>query len=120
MRRLHEVIERLDDLIPGPNKPGLIHGDIWGGNVLWGKDRVAAFIDPAIYYADPEIEIAFSTMFQTFSPHFYEAYNELRPLSSDFWEVRRPLYNLYPLLVHVRIYAGGYLAELEQTLDRFL
>ncbi|CAN0394965.1 unnamed protein product, partial [Laminaria digitata] len=31
MRRLHEVIERLDDLIPEPNKPGLIHGDIWGG-----------------------------------------------------------------------------------------
>ena len=120
MQQLAKLVDKLPDLIPEPRAPGLVHGDLWGGNVLWGEDRVAGFIDPALYYADPEVELAFSTMFQTFTPRFYDAYNEIRPISDDFWEGRKPLYNLYPLLVHVRIYGGGYQSEFEQTLKRFV
>ncbi|MFQ5972407.1 MAG: fructosamine kinase family protein, partial [Alphaproteobacteria bacterium] len=31
---------------------------------------------------------------------------------------RRDLYNLYPLLVHVRLFGAAYLAGIEGTLDR--
>ena len=45
--------------------PGLIHGDLWGGNIICQKNQLRGFIDPAIYFANPEIELAFSTLFST-------------------------------------------------------
>jgi fructosamine-3-kinase len=101
-----------------PDRPSLIHGDVWGGNVLVKDGRIAGFVDPAIYYADPEIELAFSTLFSTFGDAFFARYAELRPLRPGFFEVRRDIYNLYPLLVHVRLFGGGYVGAVSATLAR--
>ncbi|TVP44083.1 MAG: fructosamine kinase [Gemmatimonadales bacterium] len=100
--------------------PALVHGDLWGGNVLWRGGRVVAFIDPAIHFADPEVEIAFTTLFGAFGDTFYRRYQEIRPLRPGFLEVRKDLLNLYPLLVHVRLFGGGYLASVERILARFV
>jgi fructosamine-3-kinase len=35
---------KLDAYIEQPDQPSLIHGDMWGGNVLVGDGRIAAFI----------------------------------------------------------------------------
>jgi fructosamine-3-kinase len=118
MARIETLAGRLDQWIEEPDAPSLIHGDMWGGNVLARDGRIAGFVDPAIYYADPEIELAFSTMFSTFGAPFFERYTELRPLRPGFFEVRRELYNLYPLLVHVRLFGGGYLGGVEATLTK--
>ena len=37
-------------------------------------------IDPAIYFADAEIELAFTTLFGTFGDSFFERYAEIRPI----------------------------------------
>lgn len=66
----------------------------------------------------PEIELAFGTLFGTFGPAFFRRYGELRPLRPGFFEVRRDLYNLYPLLVHVRLFGGGYVGQVEAILSR--
>jgi fructosamine-3-kinase len=118
MARIETLAGRLGDWIDQPDHPSLIHGDMWGGNVLVRDGRIAGFVDPAIYYADPEIELAFSTLFSTFGAPFFERYNEIRPLTPGFFEVRRDLYNLYPLLVHVRLFGGGYLGSVEATLRK--
>ena len=102
----------------GTDQPSLIHGDVWTTNVLASSERITGFLDPAIYYADPEIELAFITLFNTFGRPFFQRYHELRPISTDFWEIRRDLYNLYPLLVHVRLFGGGYVGAVEQILDK--
>lgn len=78
-----------------------------------------AFIDPAIYVAHAEIELAFTTLFSTFGAAFYERYAEHRPIAEGFFEQRRDLYNLYPLLVHVRLFGGSYVGSVENTLGRF-
>lgn len=117
--RIDRLAERLDRLIAAPNPPGLIHGDLWGGNVLVRDGRVAALIDPAIYYADPEIELAFATLFGTVGETFFARYREHRALEDGFFGERRPLYLLYPLLVHVRLFGGGYVGDVARTLDRF-
>lgn len=118
MARIETLAGRLDAWIEEPERPSLIHGDMWGGNVLPRDGRIAGFVDPAIYYADPEIELAFSTLFSTFGAPFFERYGEIRPLKPGFFETRCDLYNLYPLLVHVRLFGGGYLGGVEATLRK--
>ncbi|MGB1547997.1 MAG: fructosamine kinase family protein [Alphaproteobacteria bacterium] len=117
--RIEKLAGRLHEWIGEESPPSLIHGDLWGGNVLARSGRIAAFVDPAIYYADPEIELAFSTLFSTFGEAFFRRYGEIRGLRDGFWEERCELYNLYPLLVHVRLFGGGYVGSVERTLTRF-
>ena len=117
--RIESLAARLDEFLEEPERPSLIHGDMWGGNVLARGGRIAAFVDPAIYYADAEIELAFSTLFSTFGDAFFARYRELRGIRPGFFEERCALYNLYPLLVHVRLFGGGYVAQVENTLARF-
>lgn len=118
--RLERLGARLDDWIAEPIRGSLIHGDVWGGNVLIRRDRVAAFVDPAIYFADAEIELAFVTLFATFDEPFFRRYGEHRPLAPGFFELRRDLYNLYPLLVHAVLFGGGYGESVDRTLRRLV
>ncbi|MCO4844516.1 MAG: fructosamine kinase family protein [Sulfurovum sp.] len=97
--------------------PSLLHGDVWGGNVLF-EGEGACLIDPAIYYGDKEMELAFILLFDTFGDTFFNAYSEVHPLSEDFYESKVPLYQIYPLLVHVALYCGSYVGQLEQILKR--
>lgn len=120
--RLERLAARLGELIDEPAHPSLIHGDVWGGNVLCKGGRVAAFIDPAIAYAHAEHELAFTTLFSTFSRPFFERYHELRPIPRGFADGPRPrrdVYNLYPLLVHAALFGGHYAAQVDATLRRF-
>ncbi len=117
--RVRALGERLPGLIDEPEAPALLHGDLWGGNILSAGDRVTGLIDPAVSYGHPEIELAFTTLFSTFTPAFYEAYASRRPIRDGFFETRRDLYNLYPLLVHTRLFGGSYLGQAERTLSRF-
>lgn len=119
MSRIEALAGRLDRWIEEPERPSLVHGDMWTGNVLCRGGRIAAFIDPAIYYADAEIELAFGTLFGTFGTPFFESYQRRGPLRPGFFEQRRDLYNLYPLLVHVRLFGGHYVSSVEGILRRF-
>jgi len=119
LSRLERLCARLDRWIGEPARASLIHGDLWGGNVLVRGSRIAAFVDPAIYHADPEVELAFSTLFGTFGRAFFDRYREHRPLAPGFFEERRDLYNLYPLLVHTRLFGGSYAGQVASILDRF-
>ncbi len=117
-RRIDALANRLDDLIPPPDAPCLIHGDLWDGNILTSGGRITGFIDPAIYYADPEIELAFTTLFNTFGSRFFDRYQEHRPIAEGFFDTRRLIYNLYPLLVHVYLFGAGYVAQVDTVLGR--
>ena len=57
-------------------------------------------------------------MFGTFGKTFFEVYESLVPLEPGFHEIRASLYNLYPSLVHVRLFGAGYLPGIERTLAR--
>jgi fructosamine-3-kinase len=114
--RLERLAERLDSYLTEPRHPSLLHGDLWTGNVLVRGQRIAGFVDPAIYCGHPEIELAFTTMFGTFGPAFFEAYDALLPLEPGFHELRSELYKLYPTLVHVRLFGSTYLPPIERTL----
>jgi len=120
-----QIMERLEGLCRDIYKridmsvitPSLLHGDLWSGNILFSKNG-AVLIDPAIYFGDKEMELAFIVMFNTFGKTFFNAYSEVHPLSDDFYETKVPLYQIYPLLVHVALYGSSYTGQLEQILKR--
>ena len=99
--------------------PSLLHGDLWSGNFLTDEHGDVALIDPAVYYGNREIEIAFTQLFGGFDRQFYRSYNEVYPLQPGFSE-RAEIYNLYPLLVHVNLFGQSYLSGIEATLRKFL
>jgi fructosamine-3-kinase len=121
LERLERLAARLGELINEPAHPSLIHGDVWSGNVLCREGRVAAFIDPAIAYAHPEQELAFTTLFGTFGRAFFDRYRELRPIPPGFDDGPRPrrdVYNLYPLLVHAALFGPSYGADVDSIVRR--
>jgi fructosamine-3-kinase len=120
MGQVEALAGRVEKWLAEPDAPSLLHGDVWSGNVLSEGKKVTGFVDPAIYYGHPEVELAFITLFSTFGKRFFAVYGERRGIAAGFWEERRDLYNLYPLLVHVRLFGGGYVGQVQGILRRFL
>jgi fructosamine-3-kinase len=116
MHRLEAFAVRIGEFIGEPAYPALLHGDLWTTNILAHDSRVTGFIDPAVYYGHPEVELAFSTLFGTFGDAFFSRYSDHHPIQSGFFEQRRDIYNLYPLLVHVRLFGGSYAHSVDRTL----
>lgn len=119
MIKLTRLCEKLDQYIGNTAKPSLIHGDLWPGNIIVSGGKVAAFIDPAIYYADPEIELAAIHLYGTFGEKFFSRYNEIRPIAPDFAEARRDIYSLYPLLVELCRRQTQHAKRIEDIVNRF-
>ena len=117
--RLLRFAESLRDFLIEPAYPALIHGDMWRTNIIVRQGRIAGIIDPALYYAHNEMELAYMALFDGVGDEFFRAYHELNPIDSQFWESRRHIYNLYPLLVHLIIFGQKYIQPLENSLDRF-
>ena len=109
-RAIEAVADRLPALA-GPAEPSArLHGDMWSGNVLWSPAG-AVLIDPAAHGGHRETDLAMLALFGC--PHLHTvlaAYDEAAPLAAG-WRDRVPLHQLFPLLVHVVLFGGGYAAQ---------
>lgn len=108
---------KLDEIFP-KESPSLIHGDLWGGNYMVNNDGDPVIIDPAVYYGHREMDLGMSKLFGGFDQSFYQYYNEYFPLEK-YWEQRLDYCNLYPLMVHVNLFGGGYLNSVKSILKKF-
>ncbi|RIW16385.1 ketosamine-3-kinase [Algoriphagus lacus] len=117
LKKFQAIYSQLESLFP-KEKPALLHGDLWSGNVICDQEGKPCLIDPAIYYGHREMDLAFSRLFGGFDSRFYEAYESIVPLEPEF-ESRMGIYNLYPLLVHLNLFGTAYLPGIEKIVKRF-
>jgi protein-ribulosamine 3-kinase len=117
IRKWERLSIQLDQIFP-ETKPSLLHGDLWGGNYFFNYKHQPVLIDPAVYYGHPEMEISFTKLFGGFSELFYDVYATESSLETGFSK-RVDIYNLYPLLVHVNLFGGHYISQVETVLNRF-
>lgn len=106
-----------DDLFP-EIQPSLLHGDLWGGNYLIGKDGIPYLIDPAVYYGHNEVDLSMSRLFGGFSSRFYEAYHDILPEQPQNIE-RNDLYQLYYLLVHLNLFGSSYYSGVKRIIEKY-
>jgi protein-ribulosamine 3-kinase len=118
--RMHRGFERLlsqlEEHVGPPEPPSRLHGDLWGGNLHVDDRGEPCLIDPAAYNGHREMDLAMMRLFGGFTPRTFAAYEEAFPLSPGH-EARVPLYQLYPLLVHVNLFGGQYVGGVERALE---
>jgi fructosamine-3-kinase len=113
------LASRLPGLVGPAEPPARLHGDLWGGNLHIDEDGAPCLIDPAVYGGHREVDLAMMRLFGGFSEGVFRAYQEAWPLAPSHAE-RITLYQLYPLMVHVNLFGGGYVDSVERGLARYV
>jgi protein-ribulosamine 3-kinase len=114
---LENLFSRLNEIFPN-EKPTLIHGDLWSGNLMNRHGQSPVFIDPAVYFGNREMDIAMTQMFGGFNKSYLHFYEEIFPMESG-WEERIEIHNLYPSLVHLNLFGRSYLRGIERVISKF-
>lgn len=112
-RRLEALAADLQNRLPARPTPALLHGDLWGGNILVAGDRISGLIDPACYYGHAEVDVAMLGLFDRPDGAFIEAYG----LLDRGHDERSAIYLLWPALVHLRLFGAGYRTMVERLLQ---
>ena len=103
------------ELAGPPEPPARLHGDLWSGNVLWGRDGRAWLIDPAAYGGHREVDLAMLQLFGSPGPALLRRLRASATRSRPGTRSASPLYQLFPLLVHAALFGGGYPASAERV-----
>ena len=117
--KITKLLDNLDRFLIEPEKPSLLHGDLWAGNIMCNSEGQAILIDPACYIGHREADLAMTQLFGGFPEEFYQAYNMAYPLQPGF-EERRDLYNLYQLLNHLNLFGPTYLEPVLSIVDEYV
>jgi fructosamine-3-kinase len=97
----------------------LVHGDLWTGNAGLTASGQGVLFDPAVHRADREVDLAMARLFGGFPVAFHRGYEASWPLPAGHRQ-RVDLYNLYHLLNHANLFAGGYVQGAQACLERLL
>jgi fructosamine-3-kinase len=65
------------------------------------------------------MDLAFIALMGGLDRSFFDGYAAHRAIEPGFFEERMVLYQLWPLLVHVRLFGGGYVGQVSHILDHF-
>jgi len=105
---IEAVLGRVAEFAGPDEPPARIHGDLWGGNLIWEAAGSVWLVDPAAHGGHRESDLAMLALFgAAHLPRILDAYDEAFPLAEG-WQERLPLHQLHPLLVHTVLFGGGY------------
>ena len=114
----NKLLDNLDRYLFEPEKPSLLHGDLWSGNFMTDEKGYPMLIDPAVYVGCNEADIAMTELFGGFDRRFYESYFNVIDQVLGYSD-RRDLYNLYHLTNHLNLFGSAYLSAVVRTIKKF-
>lgn len=118
-RGVEKICSGITRILPEPEFPSLLHGDLWSGNYMSDEEGSSVLIDPAVYYGHREADLAMTELFSRFDSRFYSSYNEVFPLDQGYSD-RRDLYNLYHMLNHLNLFGSFYRASVRAIISDYL
>ncbi len=115
-RRLERACEGpLAALLRQRPPASLTHGDLWSANVIEGR----WLVDPAVSFADRELELAYMQLGEGLPAELWEAYLDAYPIDSGY-EERRPALQLHKFLNNIRHFGPDrYVPRIEAVLDGY-
>jgi fructosamine-3-kinase len=118
IRQVEKLISRLPELCGPEVVPTLLHGDAQQNNFI-SSERGAVIIDAAVYYGNPEIDLAYIDFFQSVPGDVFAGYTEQMPIHAGFAE-RRDLWRIYGHLAMVEVGGPSYLDRLMSATQKYL
>ncbi len=100
--QVHRVVKYLPRWLPRAPASGLLHGDLWVGNLGQIDGSEPVFFDPACYYGDPQVDLAMLNLFGQPPEAFYQGYQGRLP--DNHQRGRWPVYDLYHWLNHFNLF----------------
>ena len=118
-KTIDSFLNKADGYLAEPDRPSLLHGDLWAGNYMIDSNGEPWLIDPAAYVGHAEADLAMTELFGGFDRRFYDAYRETAGIDPGYAD-RRDLYNLYHLLNHLNLFGGSYLYSVKSIVSRYV
>ena len=107
-KNIEKLINNLEQMLPKNPTPSLLHGDLWEGNILFNNKKIVGFIDPGIYFAHNELEIAYLTWFKYVNNEFLNYYSDIIHIDK-YYKKYEPIYQLYYCLLNVHLWSREYI-----------
>jgi len=117
-RQVENIISRFSELCGPEFVPALLHGDAQQNNFI-STELGPVVIDPAVYYGNPEIDLAAIDSFQGVPDDFFDGYRDVLPMDAGFWE-RRDLWRIRLFLAAVTVEGPGHLWRLAGAVEKYL
>jgi fructosamine-3-kinase len=118
MRLFERFIEFVEFAFP-EEPPSLLHGDFWKEHVISNAEGAPCLLNPSVYFGHREMDLAMTKMVGSFPMEFYEAYQSVYPLQSD-WEIRLDFCKMYYHLVHFNNYGQAYFPSIQALLNKWV
>jgi fructosamine-3-kinase len=116
--QVETVMRRVPELCDAHVTPALLHGDAQQNNFV-STATGAYVIDPAVYYGDPEMDLALIDCFQPAPDDFFDGYGQEMSIDPGFWE-RRNLWRISLYLAAVALEGPIHLPRLSGALEAYL
>jgi len=118
IRQIEKLILRLPELCGPEIAPSLLHGDAQQNNFI-STEMGAVVIDPAVYYGNPEMDLAFVDYFQPAPDDVFDGYQDELPIDPGFWQ-RRDLWRIWGYLGAVTVEGQSHLDKLTGAIQKYV
>ncbi len=117
-RQVETLISRLPGLCGPEVVPSLLHGDAQKNNFI-STERGAVVIDPAVYYGNPELDLAMLDYFEPVPGAVLDGYRDELPIDPGFPQ-RRDLWRVWGYLCCVAVEGTAYFGKLMEAVLRYV
>jgi fructosamine-3-kinase len=118
IHQVERLIARIPNLCGTDVEPTLLHGDAQKNNFISAANGTY-IIDPAVYYGNPEIDLAYIDYFEPVPEDVFFGYQEVLSIDPGFRE-RRDLWRVYGYLAAVEVEGAVHLEKLVNAVQKYL